>query len=131
MRDEEAGGWRLTGQKTWTTRGAFCTHLFGLFRTDPEAARHRGLTYLLVPLDAAGVTVRGFGRLDGDEGFAEVFFDDVFVPDADVLGGVGRGLVGGHGDDRLRARADAALARPVPGRRRAAASRSPSSGRPG
>ena len=83
-RDESAGGWRLTGQKTWTTRGAFCTHLFGLFRTDPSAERHRGLTYFLVPLDAPGVTVRGFGRLDGDEGFAEVFLDDVFVPDGDA-----------------------------------------------
>ena len=75
------GGWRLNGQKTWTTRGAFCTHLFGLFRTDPDAERHRGLTYFLVPLDTEGVTVRGFGRLDGDEGFAEVFFEDAFVPD--------------------------------------------------
>ncbi|MEU5612836.1 acyl-CoA dehydrogenase family protein [Streptomyces sparsogenes] len=91
VRDEAAGGWRLTGQKTWTTRGAFCTHLFGLFRTDPRAERHRGLTYFLVPLDAPGVTVRGFARLDGDEGFAEVFLDDVFVPDADVLGAVGEG----------------------------------------
>jgi alkylation response protein AidB-like acyl-CoA dehydrogenase len=91
VRDEERGGWRLSGQKTWTTRGAFCTHLFGLFRTDPAAGRHRGLTYFLVPLDAPGVTVRGFDRLDGDEGFAEVFLDDVFVPDADVLGGVGKG----------------------------------------
>ncbi|MFJ8795434.1 acyl-CoA dehydrogenase family protein [Streptomyces sp. NPDC102462] len=91
VRDAAAGGWRLTGQKTWTTRGAFCTHLFGLFRTDPRAERHRGLTYFLVPLDAPGVTVRGFERLDGDEGFAEVFLDDVFVPDADVLGGVGQG----------------------------------------
>jgi alkylation response protein AidB-like acyl-CoA dehydrogenase len=90
-RDEQAGGWRLSGQKTWTTRGAFCTHVFGLFRTDPSAERHRGLTYFLVPLGAPGVTVRGFERLDGDEGFAEVFFDDVFVPDADVLGGVGEG----------------------------------------
>ncbi|HKY66161.1 MAG TPA: acyl-CoA dehydrogenase family protein, partial [Acidimicrobiales bacterium] len=45
------GGWRLDGQKTWTTRGAFCTHLFGLFRTDPDSERHRGLSYLLVPLD--------------------------------------------------------------------------------
>ncbi|CAN5728855.1 acyl-CoA dehydrogenase family protein [soil metagenome] len=91
VRDEAAGGWRLTGQKTWTTRGAFCTWLFGLFRTDPEAERHRGLTYFLVPLDADGVTVRGFSRLDGDEGFAEVFLDDVFVPDAQLLGGVGEG----------------------------------------
>ncbi|MEZ5237898.1 MAG: acyl-CoA dehydrogenase family protein [Microthrixaceae bacterium] len=83
VRDDAAGGWRLSGQKTWTTRGAFCSHLFGLFRSDPEAERHRGLTYFMVPLDAEGVTVRGFGRLDGDEGFAEVFLDEVLVPDDD------------------------------------------------
>ena len=91
VRDDEAGGWRLTGQKTWTTRGAFCTHLFGLFRTDPEAERHRGMTYFLVPLDTPGVTVRGVGRLDGDEGFAEVFLEDAFVPDANILGEVNQG----------------------------------------
>jgi len=86
VRDDASGGWRLSGQKTWTTRGAFCTHLFGLFRSDPAAERHRGLTYFLVDLSAPGVTVTGVERLDGDEGFAEVFLDDVFVPDADVLG---------------------------------------------
>jgi alkylation response protein AidB-like acyl-CoA dehydrogenase len=91
VRDQTRGGWRLSGQKTWTTRGAFSTHLFGLFRTDPDAERHRGLTYFLVPLEAPGVTVRGFGRLDGDEGFAEVFFDDVFVHDDEVLGDVHQG----------------------------------------
>ena len=58
------------------------------------------MSYLLIPLDAEGVTVRGVGRLDGDEGFAEVFLEDVFVPDADVLGGVERGVGRGHGDDR-------------------------------
>jgi len=86
VRDGSRDGWRLSGQKTWTTRGAFCTHLFGLFRTDPGAERHHGLTYCLVDLSAPGVTVRGVDRLDGDEGFAEVFLDDVFVPDRDVLG---------------------------------------------
>ncbi|MGI8795051.1 MAG: acyl-CoA dehydrogenase family protein [Acidimicrobiia bacterium] len=91
VRDEKAGGWRLTGQKTWTTRGAFCDRMFGLFRTDLDAERHRGLTYLLVDLHAEGVTVRGFGRLDGDEGFADVFLDDVFVPERDVLGEVDQG----------------------------------------
>ena len=85
------GGWLLNGQKTWTTRGAFCTHMFGLFRSDPGSERHKGLTYLLVPLDGDGVTVRGFGRLDGDEGFAEVFFTDAFVPADAVLGEVGQG----------------------------------------
>ena len=91
-RDEAAGGWILNGLKTWSTRGAFCTHAFGLFRSippaDSERPRHRGLTYFLVPLDAPGVTVRGFSRLDGDEGFADLFFRDVFVPDRDVLGDV-------------------------------------------
>jgi alkylation response protein AidB-like acyl-CoA dehydrogenase len=84
-------GWLLSGQKTWTTRGAFCTHLFGLFRSDERSSRHRGLTYFLVPLDAPGVTVRPFQRFDGDDGFAEVFFDDVHVPHSAVLGGVGAG----------------------------------------
>ena len=93
-RDDERGGWVLDGQKTWTTRGAFCTHLFGLFRTDLDSERHRGLTYLLVPLDAEGVTVRGFGRLDGDEGFAEVFLEDAFVPDDNGMGGPVLGDVG-------------------------------------
>jgi alkylation response protein AidB-like acyl-CoA dehydrogenase len=90
-RDEANGGWRLSGQKTWTTRGAFCDRLFGLFRSDPDAERHHGLTYLLVDLRAEGVTVRPVERLDGDEGFAEVFLEDVFVPDRDVLGGVHEG----------------------------------------
>jgi alkylation response protein AidB-like acyl-CoA dehydrogenase len=89
--ERSAGGWVLHGQKTWTTRGAFCTHLFGLFRTDPSADRHRGLTYFLVPLDSSGVTVRGFPRLDGDEGFAEVFFDGVEVGEDAVLGEVDGG----------------------------------------
>jgi alkylation response protein AidB-like acyl-CoA dehydrogenase len=88
------GGWRINGQKTWTTRGAFCTHLFGLFRTEPGSERHRGLSYLLVPLDTPGVTVRGFGRLDGDEGFAEVFFEDAFLADDAIPGGVVLGEVG-------------------------------------
>ncbi|HMG27146.1 MAG TPA: acyl-CoA dehydrogenase family protein [Acidimicrobiia bacterium] len=91
VRDDANGGWRLSGQKTWTTRGAFCDRLFGLFRTDPEAERHRGLTYFLVDLQADGVTVRPVERLDGDEGFAEVFLEDVFVPDRDVLGAVHEG----------------------------------------
>ena len=70
------------------------------------------------------MTVRGFGRLDGDEGFAEVFFDDVFVPDdAPCSASVEPGLERGHGHHRLRARPDAALARPLPGRRRPAGRR--------
>ena len=85
------GGWKLNGQKTWSSRASFAHWGFGLFRSDPAAERHRGLTYFLFPLDADGVTVRPIAQLDGDAGFAELFFDDVFVPDADVLGEPGDG----------------------------------------
>ena len=85
------GGWKLYGQKTWCTRGAFCDSIFGLCRTDPVATRHRGLTYFMIPLHADGITGRGVARLDGDEGFAEIFLDGVFVPDEDVLGPVNEG----------------------------------------
>ena len=85
------GGWQLNGQKTWSSRAAYAHWGFGLFRSDPTAARHAGLTYFLFPLDAAGVTVRPIPQLDGDPGFAEIFFDDVFVPDTDVLGAPGDG----------------------------------------
>ncbi|MHB8330238.1 MAG: acyl-CoA dehydrogenase family protein [Acidimicrobiales bacterium] len=84
-------GWVLNGQKTWCSRGAFADWLFGLFRSDPAAERHRGLTYFLVPMDAPGVTVRPIAQLDGETGFAEVFFEDVVVPESQVLGGVDRG----------------------------------------
>ncbi|RAG85822.1 acyl-CoA dehydrogenase [Streptacidiphilus pinicola] len=86
------GGWLLNGQKTWSSRAAFADRAFGLFRSDPGADRpHRGLTYLMFPLDAAGVTVRPIGRLDGKPAFAELFLDDVFVPDQDVIGEPGQG----------------------------------------
>jgi alkylation response protein AidB-like acyl-CoA dehydrogenase len=85
------GGWLLSGQKTWSTRATYADRGFGLFRTDPSAERHRGLTYFLFDLRADGVTVRGIPQLDGEPGFAEIFLDDVFVPDQDVLGGVGDG----------------------------------------
>lgn len=90
-RDEARGGWVLNGQKTWSSRAAFADWGFGLFRSDPTAERHRGLTYFLFPLDADGVTVRPIVQLDGEPGFAEIFLDDVFVPDADVLGAPGDG----------------------------------------
>jgi alkylation response protein AidB-like acyl-CoA dehydrogenase len=90
-RDDARGGWVLNGQKTWCSRAAFAHWGFGLFRSDTDAERHRGLTYFLFPLDADGVTVRPVPQLDGEPGFAEVFFTDVFVPDSDVLGAPGDG----------------------------------------
>ena len=84
-------GWVLTGQKTWASRGAFADCCFGIFRTDPEAERHRGLTYFVIPMDAPGITVRPIPQIDGETGFAEIFFDSVEVPDTQVLGAVGAG----------------------------------------
>lgn len=90
-RDDERGGWILNGQKTWSSRAAYAHWGFGLFRSDPSQERHRGLTYFLFPLDADGLTVRPIAQLDGEPGFAELFLDDVFVPDSDVLGDPGDG----------------------------------------
>ncbi|MFI1863413.1 acyl-CoA dehydrogenase family protein [Streptomyces jumonjinensis] len=90
--DRTAGGWLLTGRKTWSSRAAFADRAFGIFRTDPGAgAPHRGLTYLMFDLSAPGVTVRPIGRLDGKPAFAELSLDRVFVPDEDVIGEPGQG----------------------------------------
>jgi alkylation response protein AidB-like acyl-CoA dehydrogenase len=85
------GGWLLYGQKTWSSRAGHADRAFGLFRTDPAAGPHGGLTYLLFDLRAGGVTVRPIRQLGGDDGFAEIFLDAVFVPDRDVLGQPGDG----------------------------------------
>ncbi|MFJ4780970.1 acyl-CoA dehydrogenase family protein [Streptomyces sp. NPDC088762] len=86
------GGWLLSGQKTWSSRAAFADRAFGIFRTDPDAPKpHQGLTYLMFDLRAPGVTVRPIGRLDGKPAFAELFLDQVFVPDEDVIGEPGQG----------------------------------------
>jgi alkylation response protein AidB-like acyl-CoA dehydrogenase len=85
------GGWLLSGQKTWSSRAVFADRAFGLFRSDPDSQRHRGLTYLMFDLRAPGVTVRPIPQLDGEHGFAEIFLDEVFVPDRDVIGERGAG----------------------------------------
>ncbi|KAA0104206.1 acyl-CoA dehydrogenase family protein [Mycolicibacterium sp. P1-5] len=82
------GGWLLNGQKIWSSRAPFGDRAFGLFRSDPEAQRHKGLTYFMFDLKADGITVRPIAQLGGDTGFGEVFCDNVFVPDADVIGSV-------------------------------------------
>ncbi|MFF1770359.1 acyl-CoA dehydrogenase family protein [Streptomyces sp. NPDC058249] len=86
------GGWLLSGQKTWSSRAAFADRAFGLFRSEPDTPKpHQGLTYLMFDLRAPGVTVRPIGRLDGKPAFAELFLDEVFVPDEDVIGEPGGG----------------------------------------
>jgi len=84
-------GWLLSGTKTWSSRAAFADKAFGLFRSEPGAGRHRGLTYLMFDLRADGVTVRPIRQLGGHTGFAEIFLDQVFVPSADVIGEPGDG----------------------------------------
>jgi len=81
----------INGQKTWASRGAFADWLFGLFRTDPKSERHKGLSFVLVPLDLPGITVRPIAQLDGETGFAEVFFDSARVPVSNQLGEEGKG----------------------------------------
>jgi alkylation response protein AidB-like acyl-CoA dehydrogenase len=81
----------LNGQKIWSTRALFANWLFGLFRSDPASSRHHGLSYLLVPLDAPGVTIRPIKALNGKQAFAEVFFDDVKVPLDHRIGEEGQG----------------------------------------
>lgn len=84
-------GWLLSGQKTWSSRAAFADRAFGLFRSDLESKRHKGLTYFMFDLSAPGVQVRPIRQVDGEPGFAEIFLDNVFVPDADVIGEPGAG----------------------------------------
>ncbi len=81
----------INGQKTWSTRAVWADWCFGMFRTDPESQRHHGLTFILVPLDSPGITVRPIPQLDGLPGFAEIFFDNVEVSVDNRLGDEGAG----------------------------------------
>ena len=91
VRNGTDDGWLLSGQKTWASRGAFAQWCFGIFRTDPSAERHRGLSYFLIAMDSPGLTVRPIPQIDGETGFAEIFFDNVEVPDSQLLGEQGAG----------------------------------------
>ena len=81
----------INGQKTWSTRAVWADWCFGMFRTDPDSERHRGLTFILVPLNTPGITVRPIPQLDGLPGFAEIFFDNVEVGIENRLGDEGAG----------------------------------------
>ncbi|HEY0225672.1 MAG TPA: acyl-CoA dehydrogenase [Mycobacterium sp.] len=85
------GGWRITGQKIWTTLAQYAQWGALLARTEPNAPKHNGITYFLLDMASEGVTVRPLRELTGIEFFNEVFIDDVFVPDDRVLGEVNRG----------------------------------------
>jgi 3-oxocholest-4-en-26-oyl-CoA dehydrogenase alpha subunit len=85
------GGWRLNGQKTWTTSAHFAEWYWLGARTDTEAPKHAGITLFLVPLDQPNITVNAIWTM-GDERTNEVFLNDVFVPDEFVVGEVNRGF---------------------------------------
>jgi alkylation response protein AidB-like acyl-CoA dehydrogenase len=85
------GGWRLSGQKVWTTNAQFASYGLLLARTDADVPKHKGLTMFVVPMDAPGVTVRGLRQISGEAEFNEVFFDDVALAEDAVVGGVGNG----------------------------------------
>src|SRR5580693_6999658 len=84
-------GWRITGQKIWTTLAQYAQWGALLARTEPSAPKHNGITYFLLDMASEGVAVRPLRELTGNEFFNEVFIDDVFVPDGLVLGEVNRG----------------------------------------
>lgn len=87
----EDGSWRVTGQKVWTTLAHLADYGILLTRTDPDVAKHRGLTMFVVDMRAPGVTVRPLRQMSGGADFNEVFFDDVVIPDSERLGDVGDG----------------------------------------
>ncbi|HET6835059.1 MAG TPA: acyl-CoA dehydrogenase [Acidimicrobiales bacterium] len=85
------GGWRVSGQKVWTSGAQYCQRGLATVRTDPDAPKHAGITMMVIDMHAEGVDVRPLREASGGAMFNEVFFDDVFVPDDDVVGPVSGG----------------------------------------
>jgi len=76
----------INGQKVWTSGAHYCNFGLGVFRTDPDAPKHKGISALIVPMDSPGITIRPLRQINGDAHFNEVFFDDVRVPAANLVG---------------------------------------------
>jgi alkylation response protein AidB-like acyl-CoA dehydrogenase len=83
--------WVINGQKIWTSNAVHADYMFGLFRTEPEASKHAGISYLIVDMKASGIDVRPLKQMTGSMEFNEVFFDDVRTPAENVIGRRGEG----------------------------------------
>jgi alkylation response protein AidB-like acyl-CoA dehydrogenase len=88
---KDGNTWVINGQKVWTSLAHLADWMMLLARTDPDAPKHKGITYFLLDMKLPGVTVKPLKQLTGDAEFSEVFFDNVRVPESQVLGGVNNG----------------------------------------
>ncbi|MGE0830130.1 MAG: acyl-CoA dehydrogenase family protein [Hyphomonadaceae bacterium] len=87
----DGDGWRISGQKIWTSYAQFCDYGLVLVRTNPDAPKHKGLTMFIMDMHAPGVEARPIRQMTDDYEFNEVFFDNVYLPDSARIGEVGKG----------------------------------------
>ena len=85
------GNWVINGQKIWTSTAQYSQMMFCLVRTEPEAPKHAGISYLLIPMDTPGIEIRPLVDMTLNAGFNEVFFTDVTIPEANIIGKRGEG----------------------------------------